>query len=96
MDFSSSMLARARQGQSESGADRVWFCQADGERLPLPDGSIDVALINGIFNLNPERTAIFHELGRVLKRGGVVFAAELVLREPLPADQREREDNWFA
>ena len=96
MDFSSSMLARARQAQQESGAERVWFCQADAEKVPLPDGSVDVALVNGIFNLNPGRTAIFRELGRVVAPGGTVYAAELILREPLPPDQRQREDNWFA
>jgi len=90
------MLARARQAQCESGAKRVWFCQADAERLPVADGSIDVALVNGIFNLNPERTAIFQELGRVVKRGGSVYAAELILRQPLRPDEYQHDNNWFA
>ena len=96
MDFSASMLERARQARFESGAEQVWFCRADAERLPLPDGSIDVALVNGIFNLNPDRAAIFRELGRVVRPGGAVYAAELILREPLSPDQRQSESNWFA
>ncbi|MBZ5577927.1 MAG: methyltransferase domain-containing protein [Acidobacteriia bacterium] len=96
IDFSFSMLERARHAQFEAGAERVSFGQADAERLPLPDGSIDVVLVNGIFNLNPNRAAIFRELGRVVKRGGTVFSAELTVREPLSPDQRGRESNWFA
>jgi SAM-dependent methyltransferase len=96
VDFSFPMLVRARACQRQTGANRILFCQADGERLPLPDGSIDVALVNGIFNLNPNRSAIFRELGRVIAPSGAVYAAELLLREPLPSRQQQSESNWFA
>ena len=85
VDFSFPMLKRARRGAG------VVFCQADAEDLPLRDGSIDVALVNGIFNLNPTRDAIFRELGRVVRRGGVVYSAELIApQQPLS------EADWFA
>ena len=56
----------------------------------------DVALVNGIFNLNPARREIFSELARVVRTGGRVFAAELILRGPLPAEVRSSEADWFA
>ena len=59
-------------------------------------GSIDVALVNGIFNLNPYRAAIFAELARVLRQGGSVYGAELILANPLPEDAVASEANWFA
>jgi ubiquinone/menaquinone biosynthesis C-methylase UbiE len=58
--------------------------------------AIDVALVNGIFNLNPARQAIFRELARVVRRGGTVYAAELVLQAPLPPEVQESTSNWFA
>ena len=70
--------------------------QASAEQLPLRDQSVDVALVNGIFNLNPARTAIFHELSRVMRPGGAVFAAELVLRLGGHKRARTNEDDWFA
>ena len=94
-DFSESMTARARAAAIDSGSDNVIFCRADAENLPLPDASIDIALVNGIFNLNPERAAIFRELARVLRAGGAVYAAELVLAHPLPAEGQSAAD-WFA
>ena len=91
VDFSADMLARA----AATGAERVAWCRASAEELPLVDGSMDVALVNGIFNLNPGRARILAELARVVRPGGRVHTAELVLRGPLP--ERERtEANWFA
>jgi len=96
IDFSASMLRRARQSVLESGLKNVVLSQAAAEALPLTDGSIDVALVNGIFNLNPARAQLFAELGRVVKAGGTVFAAELILREPGPVAPPESLDDWFA
>jgi SAM-dependent methyltransferase len=96
IDFSVPMLTRARDSMRAAGVGNMIVCQADAERLPLSDSAVDVAMVNGIFNLNPGRDAIFRELGRVMKPGGSVFAAELVLKEPLPADERSSESNWFA
>jgi arsenite methyltransferase len=96
IDFSETMLQRARQGAAEIGADNVEFYRADAYDLTIEDGQVDVALINGIFNLNPEREAIFRELARVVRPGGAVYAAELILREPLPTEVKQNETNWFA
>lgn len=96
VDFSDTMLGRARRAAVEADADNVEFCQADAESLPIGKGKIDLALLNGIFNLNPQREAIFLELARVVRRGGAVYAAELILKEPLPAETRESEADWFA
>jgi arsenite methyltransferase len=105
VDFSPAMLARARQAGLEAGADHTppnsqgassWFCQAEAENLPLASGSIDVALVNGIFNLNPARGAIFAELRRVVKPGGAVYAAELIRREPALPGEETSLDDWFA
>jgi arsenite methyltransferase len=96
VDFSAEMLKRARQGMLLCGADNIGFCQAAGENLPVKHGAIDVAMVNGIFNLNPAREKIFRELARVVRVGGSVYAAELILREPLPPDVHASDENWFA
>jgi len=95
VDFSAAMVRRAQDAAIEAGAVGVMFCRADAEQLPLRDRAVDVALVNGIFNLNPARVQIFRELARVLCRGGEVYAAELVLREPSTAEKQTAAD-WFA
>jgi SAM-dependent methyltransferase len=96
LDFSRAMLQRAKQGVVEAGINNVDFRRADAENLDLDEASIDVALVNGIFNLNPRREQIFRELARVVRPGGAVYAAELILREPLPPEIQASETNWFA
>lgn len=96
LDFSESMLARARQAAAEANLTNMEFRQADAENLFLEDNSIDVALVNGIFNLNPARDLIFRELARVMQAGGVVYGAEIILREPLPPEEQADQTNWFA
>jgi hypothetical protein len=53
-------------------------------------------MVNGIFNLNPARDAIFAELARVVRPGGTVYAAELILRNALAQAVQANKDNWFA
>lgn len=96
VDFSVAMLARAQRAAVTAGARNVEFRLADAEQVPLESASMDVAIVNGIFNLNPHRASIFSELARVIRPGGSVFAAELILREPLSDEARFSADNWFA
>ncbi len=96
LDFSEPMLERARLAAIQSEFRNLLFCRTDAEQLPARDGEFDAVLVNGIFNLNPAREAIFAELARVLRPGGTVFAAELILRQRLPDQDRADEANWFA
>ena len=96
VDFSDAMLARAHQAVAEVGIDNVEFYHSDAEKLPIDNALIDVVMANGIFNLNPERNAIFRELARVVRQGGAVYAGELILSEPLPSEIQESETSWFA
>jgi arsenite methyltransferase len=95
IDFSQAMLARARLGATASGLE-VTFARGDAEDLPLDAASVDVALVNGIFNLNPGRAAIFQELARVVRRDGSVYSAELVLQEAVSKPDHFTEAEWFA
>lgn len=97
LDFSQPMLSRARHAAHAANEfHHVVFRQADAEHMPVGNATIDIALVNGIFNLNPARREIFSELARVVKPGGAVYAAEIILREPLPPQEQADETNWFA
>jgi arsenite methyltransferase len=96
IDFSDSMLNLARSAADKNGTSNIRFIHAGAEELPVPSGWADVVLVNGIFNLNPARSAIFKELARVTRKGGNVFAAELILSAPLPPEEKTKPSNWFA
>jgi arsenite methyltransferase len=96
IDFSEAMLARARAAKELVNLPYLQFQQGDAEYLPMADESIDVALVNGIFNLNPKRKEVFSELVRVLRPRGRAYVAELILTRPLPEGDHASESNWFA
>jgi arsenite methyltransferase len=96
IDFSEAMLLRARAAKELVNLPHLQFQQGDAEYLPLADESIDVALINGIFNLNPKRKEVLSELARVLRPRGRAYVAELILTKPLPEADHDKESNWFA
>ena len=96
VDFSETMLERAREAAKQAKASNVEFKRADAEQLPLKTSSVDVAIVNGIFNLNPSRDLIFRELARVLRPGSKAYAAELILAGPLPPNVVQTDADWFA
>ncbi len=96
IDFSEAMLNRASSSLRELGLANMMFLRSGAEQLPLADASVDRALVNGIFNLNPYRDEIFRELARIVKPGGCVFGAELVLQAPLPEASQAGAANWFS
>jgi arsenite methyltransferase len=96
VDFSSDMVRKARRAIEEAGADNIDVTVSGGEHLPLDSGSVDLALVNGIFNLNPERGQLFQELARVVKTGGTLWSAEIILKVPLTEAHRQSEAAWFA
>ena len=96
LDFSLPMLQRAICSKRQASFTQLGFIQSAAEHLPLGAASADQALVNGIFNLKPFRDRIFSELARVLKPGGTVFGAELLLAAPLDADARANPGNWFS
>lgn len=94
VDFSSAMLQRAQFCLNEAGLySKVTLLQAEVQSLPLLDASIDVALVNGLFNLNPFRQQAFQELARVLRPGGTVYVSELIRTEPPGSSAAS---NWFS
>ena len=53
-------------------------------------------MVNGIYNLNPDRAGLFQELARVIRPGGVLYGAEIILREPMDQEERAGLSNWFS
>ena len=90
------MLSNARSGAAEAGASNVEFQEAEGQQIPFADGTFDVVLVNGIFNLNPNRLGIFQAPASVPRPGGVLYGAEIILREPMEDEERAGLANWFS
>jgi len=67
---------------------------ADGDSLPFGQGSFEWVILNGAFNLFPEKGELIVELHRVLKPGGVAAGADLCRRGVLPDYFASEPDAW--
>jgi arsenite methyltransferase len=70
VDVTEAMLAKARRNASALGSENVEFRRAEAADLPLPDGSVDVVISNGVFNLCLDKPGVLAEVFRALKPGG--------------------------
>jgi ubiquinone/menaquinone biosynthesis C-methylase UbiE len=80
------MVARARRNAAAAAPDNVEIRQGLIEQLPLPDASVDVVVSNGVLNLSTRKSRVLAESFRVLRPGGRISIADLVLDEALPED----------
>ena len=94
VDMTPSMLERARQSAAAMGLDNVELHQSLIESLPLPDESVDVVISNGVIDLVPDKDAVFEEIDRVLRPGGRLQLADVVIHTEVSEDARERIDLW--
>ena len=54
------------------------------EDVPLPDGSADVVLSNGVTNLATDKSKVFREVVRLLRPDGRFAIADIVTEVQLP------------
>ena len=94
VDMTEAMRRRATQGASVSGLDNVDVRSGDATRLPVDDRSIDAVISNGVLNLVPEKVLAIAEIARVLKPGGRVQIADIIIGEVLPDSALRDIDLW--
>jgi arsenite methyltransferase len=94
IDMTATMLERARQSASDMGLDNVELYEGLIESLPLEDESVDVVISNGVIDLVPDKDAVFDDIDRVLRPGGRLQIADVIIHKEVSEDARKRIDLW--
>jgi arsenite methyltransferase len=95
LDMTDEMLALARENQRKAGVENVEFLKGEIERIPLPEGSVDVIISNCVINLSADKDRVLGEAFRVLRPGGRFAVSDVVVRGEVPAAIRRSVELWI-
>ena len=94
IDMTAEMLAKSRATAKELQFEQVEFREGLAEFLPVEDGWADVVISNGVINLCADKQAVFAEIHRVLRSGGVLQFADIANGRPVPIEAMRDVDLW--
>jgi len=86
LDMTPAMVAKLRGLIATTRASNIEVIEGNAERIALPDASVDVVTSNGMLNLVPDKRRAIAEMFRVLRPGGRVQIADIVIGLPVTPD----------
>ena len=75
--------------------DAISFETGAAESLTFADNAFDAVISNGVFNLTLDKEKALREAHRVLKPGGRLMLADMILVQDLPPETAGKAENWY-
>jgi arsenite methyltransferase len=95
IDMTPAMVERAKCAALKTGLwQNVEIRRGTAEELSVQSGTIDVVISNGMVNLSPDKPRVFSEIYRVLRRGGRLYLADIVVQRELSPRARSDINLW--
>ena len=94
VDCTAAMVEKARRNAEAVGVTNAEFRQGDADALPVSDESVDVVISNGVFNLCLDKPKVLAEAFRVLRAGGRIQMADILLEEGVTSEEVARKGTW--
>lgn len=81
VDMTDEMIGAARANAAAAGFDNIEVRRGVVEDLPVADESVDWVISNCVINLSPQKPRVFAEIARVLRPGGRMRVADIVVED---------------
>jgi arsenite methyltransferase len=94
VDMTPAMLNKARGNAEMLGLSNVDLREGFLEELPVADATADVVISNGVINLCPDKATVLAEAFRVLKPGGRLQIADIIVAKAVPEGAKEDIALW--
>jgi SAM-dependent methyltransferase len=95
IEMTAELLRKATLAGRQVRAKNLRFENGIAEAMPVADGFADVVIANGVVNLLvADKEQALAEIWRVLKPGGRLLLADVVVRETAPRAERAVPDSW--
>jgi ubiquinone/menaquinone biosynthesis C-methylase UbiE len=88
------MVELAQSNLARSGMKNIEVINVSSEKIPFSDKTFDTVISNGVINLSPCKQELFQEIFRVLKDGGKLQFADVVLEKELPGTLIGSPEAW--
>jgi len=96
VDMTDAMLQRGRDNVALTGLRQIEYREGLAEALPVDNDSVDLVISNGVINLAPDKRVVFREAFRVLRHGGRLQIADIVVHKDIPPAGRDDIAIWTA
>ena len=96
VDMTDAQLSKAQRLATMHNVTNVTYRKAYIEDTGLDGSLCDCVVSNGVINLAADKTRVFSEAARLLKRGGRLAIADIVTERPLPDNVVCNADLWAA
>jgi ubiquinone/menaquinone biosynthesis C-methylase UbiE len=87
-------VRKERRNATNLGLPNVAFRLGELEALPVENATVDVAISNGVFNLCLDKPRVLAEVFRVLRPGGRLQMADMILEDHVTPEKVELMGSW--
>jgi arsenite methyltransferase len=94
IDMTAAMLSKAYANAQLLGQPNIEFREGLLEALPVESESVDVVISNGVINLCPDKATVLGEAYRVLKPGGRIQIADIIVGKAVPDGAKQDIALW--
>lgn len=94
IDMTTEMLDKAKRNAVSAGVSKIDFRPGEADELDVDDETLDIVITNGVFNLCLDKRKVLAELHRVLRHGGRLQMADILLHDDVTQEEVADKGTW--